>query len=91
MKLATLRRRPLKHLRSWSTVGTPFLHHRTRSAFDLANLVNLVLAVVLLRPAYNAIIGLTKMLLRVCLGVGGDLVIASQESAPAAPFSGRRC
>ncbi len=29
LKLATLRRRDLKQLRSWSTVGTPFLHQRS--------------------------------------------------------------
>ena len=86
LRLATLKRKHLDHLRSWSTVGTPFLHHRTRNAFDLVNLVNIALALLLLRPAYNAFLGLTKMLLRSCLGLGGDLVVASQESAPAGAF-----
>ena len=76
----------MNHLRSWSTVGTPFLHHRTRNALDFANLVNLALAVVLLRPAYNAFLGLTKMLLWVCRGMGNDLVIANQDTAPSGAF-----
>jgi hypothetical protein len=49
--LAKLRKKPLDGLLSWSTVGTPFLHHRTRGAWHLANLVNIVLAIALFRPA----------------------------------------
>jgi hypothetical protein len=51
LRLATLQQKSLKSLQSWSTVGTPFLHHRTRGAWHLANIFNLVLAVLLLRPA----------------------------------------
>ena len=51
LREATLRREQLAGLRSWSTVGTPFLQHRTRSAWHFANIVNLLLAIALLRPA----------------------------------------
>jgi len=51
LRLATLQQKSLDSLQSWSTVGTPFLHHRTRGAWHFANIFNLVLAVFLLRPA----------------------------------------
>ena len=42
LRLATLQRHDLKLLRSWATVGTPFLHHRTRGVGNLINLLNVV-------------------------------------------------
>lgn len=57
LREATLRRIKLDHLRSWSTVGTPFLHCRTHGALSVANLVNLVLALLLLWPASNVFLG----------------------------------
>jgi len=56
LRLATLQKTTLTHLRSWSTVGTPFLHYRTRGAWSLANIINLVLALALLKPAYFAFV-----------------------------------
>ena len=49
---ARLQQKDLTCLRSWSTVGTPFLQHRTRSMWHVLNVFNLLLACVLLRPAY---------------------------------------
>jgi hypothetical protein len=54
LREATLRRIKLNRLRSWSTVGTPFLHCRTHGALSLANIAYLVLGLVLLKPATNA-------------------------------------
>ncbi len=51
LRLARKRRRRLRNLQSWTTVGTPFLHYRIRSAWSIANLFNAVLAVLLLQPA----------------------------------------
>lgn len=54
LKMATIKRQPLDGLRSWTTVGTPFLQHRSRSAWNLWNLLGIVVGVLLLRPAFNA-------------------------------------
>ncbi len=51
LRLARKKRRKLASLKSWSTVGTPFLHYRMRGAFSGANLLNAFLAVLLIRPA----------------------------------------
>lgn len=57
LRLATLRRRPLERLKSWTTVGTPFLHYRTRGALSLANIANVIVALFLLMPAYRVFVG----------------------------------
>lgn len=54
LRLATARKKPLNHLQSWSTVGTPFLHHRSRSAWSPINVTYMVIAAVLLYPAFTA-------------------------------------
>jgi hypothetical protein len=56
LRLATLRREKLQGLKSWSTVGTPFLHYRTRGAWSPANVVSLLLALILLKPASKAFV-----------------------------------
>ena len=38
LKLATQMKIPLIGLRSWTTIGTPFLHHRRRSVFSSTSL-----------------------------------------------------
>lgn len=50
LRMATVRGEELKCLTSWSTVGTPFLHHRSRSPFSPINLLYLVLGSLLLYP-----------------------------------------
>ncbi len=52
LRLATIQGKKLSGLKTWATVGTPFLHHRTRGAWNLVNLFNLLLAILLLKPAY---------------------------------------
>ena len=42
----------LPRLRSWATVGTPFLQQQTRSRWSLINGINIFLALILLKPAY---------------------------------------
>ena len=53
LRLATARRKQLAGLRSWATVGTPFLHHRSRSPWHSINLFYMLLAAMLLVPAIN--------------------------------------
>lgn len=50
LKLATHQKRPLDGLKSWTTVGTPFLQHRSRGAFSPSNILAVLLTIVLLRP-----------------------------------------
>ncbi len=52
---------PLIALRSWATVGTPFLHLRTRSGNALMLTLNVLLAVLLLKPAYSTSLKLIKI------------------------------
>jgi hypothetical protein len=54
LRLARLQRKPLDELRTWATVGTPFMHHRTRGAWNPFNIICILLGVLLLRPAWNA-------------------------------------
>ncbi len=61
LRLAKLQNRPLDGLRSWSTVGTPFLQLRTRGAWHVGNLIHLVMAILLFRPAYRVICKLTHL------------------------------
>ena len=52
LKLATHSKRGLPGLKSWTTVGTPFLQHRSRAALSLSNILAVLLTVFLLRPAW---------------------------------------
>ncbi|MEM1070025.1 MAG: hypothetical protein AAGI63_14080 [Planctomycetota bacterium] len=54
LKLSILTRRPLQGLKSWTTVGTPFLHHRTKGALNIKNLLGLVIGLLLIAPATSA-------------------------------------
>ncbi|MBM4090388.1 MAG: alpha/beta hydrolase [Planctomycetes bacterium] len=54
LQLATSRGKPLDQLRSWATVGTPFLQYRTRSFLNAVNVFNLLLAIALMKPALTA-------------------------------------
>lgn len=53
LKLATLKKEPLKGLRSWTTVGTPFLQHQSHGAWSLCNIFVICLTVVLLKPFFK--------------------------------------
>ena len=55
LKLATSRGLELKHLKSWSTVGTPFLHHKSRSPLNPISLTYLVLSLSLISPVARSL------------------------------------
>ncbi len=82
LRQATLQRQQLSSLRSWSTIGTPFLQHRTRGAWHVANIVNLVLAIVLLRPAFYTMRKLVKLFSSAFFGLDDGILITG-ERAPA--------
>lgn len=79
LRLATLRNKDLPRLKSWSTVGTPFLHYRTRGAFSLANIVNLVLALLLLKPAFKSFVGFFGFALAAVMGSNTTLDLTSDH------------
>lgn len=50
LRMSVLRRKPLLALRSWATIGTPFLHVRTRMGNGLSNILSILLALILIKP-----------------------------------------
>jgi pimeloyl-ACP methyl ester carboxylesterase len=61
LRLATARHKPLRALRSWSTVGTPFMHHRSRSPWNPMSVAYMILAICLLYPAGRCFVTLSTM------------------------------
>jgi hypothetical protein len=51
LRMATLGRTKLNNLRSWTTVGTPFLRHKMHSTWRVTNIIRICLGLVLLKPA----------------------------------------
>lgn len=62
LKAKSLGQQPLKHLKSWTTVGTPYLEHRSRSVFNIWNIAGVVMGVLLIPPAARAMLQLGRML-----------------------------
>jgi hypothetical protein len=75
LRLATLRRQPLERLKSWATVGTPFMHHRTHGALSIGNLIKLMLALVFLNPVFRVVRGLMLWTLAALFGWQVNMVI----------------
>ncbi len=77
LRIATLSRVELEGMRSWTTVGTPFLRHKSHSVFRLTNILRIVLGLVLLKPACVTAVKFSDLLLRphasVWLGHGTNL------------------
>jgi hypothetical protein len=74
LQLATSQRKSLDHLRSWATVGTPFLQYRTRSFLNAVNVINLLLAIALIKPALTAFGGVLQILGATWAGTESSLV-----------------
>jgi hypothetical protein len=51
LRLATLGRIQLDRLRSWTTLGTPFLRHQTHRSTRIANIFRVALGIILFQPA----------------------------------------
>lgn len=79
LRLATMERQPLGQLRSWATVGTPFLHHRTHGAWSFVNLVNIILALVLFKPAYGTLGKLIKTIMTPWVGRDGAATVSADD------------
>ncbi len=81
LKLATIRRKELRQLQSWSTVGTPFLHQRSRSPWNVINLAYAIGAALLLYPALKLLYFLSKLLHDVAFGkLTKGIIITSDEN-----------
>ena len=82
LRTATARKQPLHHLGSWSTVGTPFLQHRSRSPWNVINIAYMLFAAVLLFPAGKAFWALGKLPYDALSGkLDGGLVMKSDQEA----------
>jgi len=79
LRLATLRRKSLDGLKGWTTVGTPFLHYRTRGAWSPANVVSLLLALILLKPACKAFVVFFSFALAAVMGSNATLDLRSDR------------
>jgi len=77
LKLATIHRYPLERLRTWTTVGTPFLQHRSRDAWNPLNLIALVVGLILLRPAYRTFMQISILLWNAALGSREKFIISA--------------
>jgi hypothetical protein len=50
LRMATFGQIGLEHLRSWTTVGTPFLRHKTRRTSRFTNILRIFLGLILIKP-----------------------------------------
>ncbi|TWU30866.1 esterase/lipase family protein [Novipirellula artificiosorum] len=80
LRLATTRKKSLHNLRSWSTVGTPFMHHRSRSPWGPVSVAYMILAALLLYPAAKTFLTLASMPYHAATGQMDDgLFITADE------------
>jgi hypothetical protein len=75
LKLATLNRQNLTHLRSWTTVGTPFLQNRSHSAWNPLNVLGIVLGLALFRPAFLTVKQVALIVWNAAIGAKDGLVL----------------
>ncbi|MFN6128289.1 MAG: esterase/lipase family protein [Planctomycetota bacterium] len=81
LKLATIQHRSLERLRTWTTVGTPFLQHCGRNPWNPINLLLLLVGFLLLRPAYRTLKHLSILLWNAALGKREAFLLSNSESA----------
>ena len=84
---ARLHRKELASLRSWSTVGTPYLQHRTRRMWHALNIINLLLAAILLRPAYYTLQKLAQVAGAALLGRDEGITLAHTGVTKSMPLT----
>jgi hypothetical protein len=68
LRIATARKKSLNQMKSWSTVGTPFLHHRSKSPWSPANLAYMIMAGALLLPTFRVFKTLFRLPYDVAMG-----------------------
>jgi pimeloyl-ACP methyl ester carboxylesterase len=75
LRHATRGKTSLKHLRSWSTVGTPFLQHRSRSPWNVINILYMLMAASLLFPAAKCFRALAALPYDIAVGNIDDGIV----------------
>jgi hypothetical protein len=77
LRMATLNRVELGKLRSWTTVGTPYLRHTLNRSTRFTNLIRVVLGLALVKPAFTTGVKFFDLVFRpqhsVWLGADGNL------------------
>jgi hypothetical protein len=61
LRQSVLERRPLATLRSWATVGTPFLHLRSKGGNNVMLWLNVALALILVKPAAITLLKILRL------------------------------
>ena len=81
LKQATVCKQSLGGLRSWTTVGTPFLQHRSRSAWNSLNLAGIGLGLLLMRPAFHAVRKMGELVSDAVMGEKIAFILKTDEQA----------
>jgi hypothetical protein len=81
LRLSVLLKRPLRGLASWTTVGTPFMQHRSRGALNLMNLLGLIVGLTLLIPAMAAPKKLVATLYNITVDNRSEFVLTPDHAA----------
>ncbi|MCU0707853.1 MAG: hypothetical protein MUF23_06145 [Pirellula sp.] len=81
LKLATIQKRSLERLRTWTTVGTPFLQHCGRNPWNPVNILLLLVGFLLLRPAYRTMKHLSLLMWNAAVGNREAFLLSKTESA----------
>lgn len=80
LRQATVKRQTLDNLRSWSTVGTPFLHHQSRSPWSAMSILYMLLAAIFIFPALKAFWFIVRLPYDLLIGnLDGGVVIALED------------
>ncbi|TWT37782.1 hypothetical protein KOR34_27450 [Posidoniimonas corsicana] len=85
LRMSLVAGKPLNGLRSWTTVGTPFLHQSSRSPWHPINLLSFLVGLALLRPAFAAAKGLLTLLFDAA--AGHPIAITLKDSSEAGYMS----
>lgn len=79
LRMTTLSRKQLRGLRSWTTVGTPFLHQRGRGPWHPINLLCVLFGLAFVRPAFDALHHLSTLLWCTACGREAEIGILSHK------------
>lgn len=85
LRMSLLAGKPLKGLKSWTTIGTPFLHQSSRRPWHPLNILAVVVGLVLLRPAFTAAKDLVVLLWDAASG--HPIAMTLKSDAEAGPFA----
>jgi hypothetical protein len=86
LQMSVLLKRPLRGLASWTTVGTPFMQHRSRGALNLKNLLGLIVGLTLLIPAMAAPKKLLATLYNISVDSRAEFVLTPDHEVGYANF-----